>query len=281
LATISHSDAPRLDALHAEGLQAERRRLARPDAPTPQLAASQLAAPHSATVQFASAGVGGGRLIAGIDSERMYRRARRHSRLVRTLRLAIPLVLLFAALVTAVVATLLNPLRALAKLPVDIGKLVVSGTKITMQAPRLAGFTADARPYVVTARAAAQDILKPDLLELQDIHATMQMQDKSSFEVTARNGLYDTKGEKLQLQNNILVVTAKYRAVFEEALVNTRGGHMISERPVEVQMLQGTINANRMELINSGEIIRFERGVTMVVTLESSDAEITGGTKKP
>ena len=48
------------------------------------------------------------------------------------------------------------------ELPVDLGKLVVSGTKITMEQPRLSGFTNDARAYEFTADAAAQDITKPD-----------------------------------------------------------------------------------------------------------------------
>ena len=35
----------------------------------------------------------------------------------------------------------------LAKLPIDIGNLVVAGTKITMEKPPLSGFTHDARAY--------------------------------------------------------------------------------------------------------------------------------------
>jgi lipopolysaccharide export system protein LptC len=123
---------------------------------------------------------------------------------------------------------------------------------------------------LVTARAATQDLLKPDLLELEDIHSTMEMQDKSKFELTAKTGLYDTKGENLTLQKDVVVVTAKYRALLNEALVNTRTGHMVTERPVEVKMLQGTVNANRMELFNSGEVVRFERGVTMVVVMDDN-----------
>ena len=68
----------------------------------------------------------------------------------------------------------------------------MSGTKITMEAPRLAGFTRDARPYELTARAAAQDLTKPDMLELKDIHAKMEMQEQH-VEIKAASGLYDTK----------------------------------------------------------------------------------------
>ena len=199
------------------------------------------------------------------DGERMYRRAMRHSRNVRVLRLGIPLTIVLGGIATIVVATWLDPLRALAKLPVDAAGLVVSGTRITMQQPRMAGFTKDSRPYVVTASAATQDLLNPDTLELQDIHAVMEMVDKSKFELTAKSGIYETKNEKLALQSNIVVISSRYTAYMSQAQVNVKLGHVVSERPVEVKMLQGTINGNRMELFNSGDLIRFERGVTMVV----------------
>jgi lipopolysaccharide export system protein LptC len=199
------------------------------------------------------------------DGARMYRRAMRHSRNVRVLRLAIPLTIVLGGLAAIVVATFLDPLRALAKLPVDAAGLVVSGTKITMQQPRMAGFTKDSRPYVVTANTATQDLLNPDTLELQGIHAIMEMVDKTKFDLTAKSGIYDTKNEKLALQTDIVVVSTRYTAYLSQAQVNTKLGHVVSERPVVVRMLQGTINGNRMEMLNSGDVIRFERGVTMVV----------------
>jgi lipopolysaccharide export system protein LptC len=199
------------------------------------------------------------------DGARMYRRAMRHSRNVRVLRLAIPLAIVLGGLAALVVATFLDPLRALAKLPVDAAGLVVSGTKITMQQPRMAGFTKDSRPYVVTATTATQDLLNPDMLELQGIHAIMEMVDKTKFDLTAKNGIYDTKNEKLALQTDIVVVSTRYTAYLSQAQVNTKLGHVVSERPVVVKMLQGTVNGNRMELLNSGDVIRFERGVTMVL----------------
>ena len=56
-----------------------------------------------------------------------------------------------------------NPLRVLDKVPIELGSVVVSGTKITMAQPRLAGFTNDNRQYELTAQAAAQDITKPGM----------------------------------------------------------------------------------------------------------------------
>ena len=80
------------------------------------------------------------------DGERAFRAARRHSRMVRVLRVALPAAVVLVTL-AVVLVTYFNPLRMLGKLPIDIGNLVVSGTKITMEQPRLAGFTRDARAY--------------------------------------------------------------------------------------------------------------------------------------
>jgi lipopolysaccharide export system protein LptC len=204
------------------------------------------------------------------DGDRMFRRAMRHSRAVRVLRVALPLAVVLGIAGSVIAATVLDPLRAFAKLPVKLGGLVVSGTKITMQAPRLAGFTADSRPYTITARTAAQDVTNPDLLELEDLQSTMQMKDQSTFNLTARFGFYESKAEKLVLKQDVVVVGPSYEVRLIEAVINTRTGHMLSERPAEVKMQQGTINSNRMEIINSGEIIRFERGVTMDLTMDSA-----------
>src|SRR5204863_4148455 len=106
-----------------------------------------------------------------------------------------------------------KPLAMLAKLPVDLGSLVVSGSKIMMQQPRVAGFTRDNRRYVFVAEAAGQDVTKPDLVELHGIHATMEMKDKDLFETTAQDGVYNSKTELLTLSQNIVVTSASgYRA---------------------------------------------------------------------
>jgi lipopolysaccharide export system protein LptC len=203
----------------------------------------------------------------------MFRAAKRHSRLVRFLRIGIPVGVVVSILAVIAVATVLDPLRALAKLPINIGGLVVSGTKITMQQPRLTGYTQDSRPYVVNARAAAQDVTKPDVLELDDIRATMDMKDGVQYEVLAQSGLFENKNDKLTLHQKVLVNSTAYQAKLTEAVINMKTGHVVSDKPVEVTMTQGVINANRLEVINSGEIILFDKGVVMVLAPTESSGQ--------
>jgi Uncharacterized protein conserved in bacteria len=206
------------------------------------------------------------------DGERAFRSARRHSRAVRILRVAIPLAVVLG-FTGIFLITYFNPLRLLAKLPVDVGNLVVSGTKITMEHPRLSGFTGDARAYELSADAAKQDLTKPDLIELRNIRAKVQMQDKSTVEVSATAGIYDSKGETIKLDQNIVLSSSTgYRGRLSQATVDIRKGNVLSEQPVEVDLLQGTLNANRLEIVDSGDLVRFDGGVKMILMLGDTAA---------
>jgi lipopolysaccharide export system protein LptC len=201
------------------------------------------------------------------DGARVFRKAMRHSRRVRLVRLAIPVGML-GALVLALVAASFNPLRMLTSLPVDFDSLVVSGTKITMQAPRIAGFTRDSRPYELTAHAALQDVTKPDIIELQGIHGTTETADQAMFELTADGGTYESKAGMLTLRQNVVFKsTTGFDVYLSEAVVDVHSSNVVSEKPVEVRMQQGIINAHRMEVADSGDTIRFGNGV--VVTMKS------------
>ena len=201
------------------------------------------------------------------QSERAFRAARGHSRMVRLLRVVIP-VTIVGALAATFLISYFNPARMLKALPVNLDNLVVSGTKITMEKPRLAGFTKDQRAYEFTAEAATQDLGKPDLVELRNIDAKVQMEDNSTMKMTALTGVYDTKKELLKLEQQIFLSSdTGYKGRLTEALVDTRSGNVVSDKPVELEMLQGVLNAKRMEITNSGEVIRFVNGVAMTVML--------------
>ncbi len=206
------------------------------------------------------------------DSARAFRAARRHSRAVRILRVAVPLAVVLG-FIGIFLITYFNPLRMLARLPIDAGNLVVSGTKITMEQPRLSGFTRDERAYELSADAAKQDLTKPDLIELHNIRAKVQMQDKSTMEMSATAGIYDSKAETLKLDQNIVLSSSTgYRGQLSEAQIDIRKGYVVSERPVAMEMLQGTLNANRLEIIDSGDLVRFDGGVALTLMLGDAAA---------
>ena len=218
--------------------------------------------------------------VARAGGERLFRAAVRHSRHVRLLRVVVPAGVVVALAGGIAVTALLKPLRLLTKMPVDIGSLVVSGSKIMMQQPRLAGFTRDNRRYDLTAQAAGQDLTKPDIVELQVIHATMEMRDQVVFETKAQQGHYNNKTELLTLTQNIVVTSSSgYQAFLNEAVVDVRGSNIVSDKPVEVKTATWTINANRMEVRDSGDLMRFERGVFVTLIMDNTTPTAGGGRK--
>jgi lipopolysaccharide export system protein LptC len=195
-----------------------------------------------------------------------FRAATRHSRWVRLLRRAIP------ASIAVVLGLLIfeayfNPFRVLANIRVDPGKIIISGTRIKMGSPRYAGYTSDNRPYEVTAQAASQDITKPDLIDLEDIWAKVEMQDKSTLIMTAKTGHYNSKTDRLVLSDQIHLNTSTgHTALLQDATIEIKKGSVVSENPVELAFLRGTLNANRLQIDDQGAVIRFGGGVTMNLT---------------
>ncbi|MGB7097986.1 MAG: LPS export ABC transporter periplasmic protein LptC [Xanthobacteraceae bacterium] len=164
------------------------------------------------------------------------------------------------------------------RLPGELGKLVIKGTKVTMQQPRLTGFTDDARPYEFTAQSADQDITKPDLMELHQIDAKIEMQDKSTVSVTSNSGTYDMKAEMLTLNESVhLVSSTGYEVRLTEAVVDVHKGNVVSEKPVWVKLINGVLTANRLDVVDGGNLIRFSEGVSMTI---KPDQESTQATKR-
>jgi lipopolysaccharide export system protein LptC len=199
----------------------------------------------------------------------VYRAALRHSRHVHWLRIGVPGIIATALL--AVVAVNYMPTVGGFRLPGEVGNLVIKGTKVTMEQPRMAGFTVDSRPYEFTAKSAEQDITKPDLMELHQIQAKIEMEDKSTVNVTSNSGTYDMKTEMLTLTDNVhLVSSTGYEVRLHDAVIDVHKGNVATERPVWVKLSNGIITAKRMDVVDGGDLIRFGGGVRMTVQPEQS-----------
>lgn len=188
------------------------------------------------------------------------------------LRIGVPATL--AAALLLVVGANYMPTVGSLRLPGELGKLVIKGTKVTMQQPRLSGFTVDSRPYQFTANSAEQEITKPDLMELHDIQAKIEMEDKSIVNITSNSGTYDMKTEMLTLIDKVhLVSSTGYEVRLSEATIDVHKGTVRSDKPVWVKLTNGVINAKRLEVLDSGAVIRFGGGVSMTVVPEQDSTQ--------
>ena len=200
--------------------------------------------------------------LAGLEAR--FAVAARHSRRVRLLRVAVP-VIVVVAMGAIVAVSIFNPFRILLpKLPVDFGNVVVSGTKITMELPHMSGYTTDQRPYEMWAKAATQDVTDPDHVDLRTLRAKLLMQDRTTVTMDARNGLFDNKKQLLDLHKDIFLQSSTgYEARLSQALVDMGKGTVTSEEHVDVKLLNGTLTSDRLRITGGGELVVFDGNVVM------------------
>jgi lipopolysaccharide export system protein LptC len=190
--------------------------------------------------------------------------AARHSRIVRVLRIAVPAAVILA-MAGIVAVSIFNPFRMLLpKLPLDMGNLVVSGTKITMESPHLSGYTPDRRPYEMWAITATQDLTDPDHVDLKKLRAKVLMEDQSTVTLDALHGLFDSKEQLLDLHKDIYMqTTTGYEAWLTQAFVDMGKGTVTSDEHVDVKWQDGTLSADKLRITGGGEVVRFEGHVVM------------------
>jgi lipopolysaccharide export system protein LptC len=191
-----------------------------------------------------------------------FRTAKRHSRRVRILRWALPSAAL-GGLAVILLVVWLDPLRLYRNLPVEFGRISITDNKLTIEAPKLTGFTQDRRPYSVTADSAAQDLGSPNVIELAGILGQVELANRGETEMRAKNGVYDMKSGNLTLSNGIEIgATGGYKVLLQDAFVEVRKGRIVTDKPVKAVFPDGTLDAQHVEIFEHGDRVRFG-GVTM------------------
>jgi lipopolysaccharide export system protein LptC len=202
-----------------------------------------------------------------------FRDAARHTRRVYFLRRVLP-ILAATAFVLVSLWLYFDPLSYVRELPVSVGALKISGTKLTMEAPRLNGFSKDGQPYSITAESAAQDLTKTDVIELSDIVGKFTTGERGETVISAKSGIYNSKTEKMQLFGGIKFNSEQggYSGVLKDAVGEPKKGHMISESPVAITFNEGNLRSDRVEVLDHGKVAIFEGNV--VVNLKDSSIKL-------
>jgi lipopolysaccharide export system protein LptC len=164
--------------------------------------------------------------------------ARRHTRLVRFLRIATPASVI-VGVAALVLGALFNPFRVIPG-DISIGSLGIDGVKITMGRPKLTGVRNDGRAYVVNAAKAIQDVTHPTIVELQEIDGEIGMADNQVAHITAQAGLYDSVHQTLDMSKDVRIHNSSYDVRLTSANVDFKNGVYRSEQPVTVVMTNGT-----------------------------------------
>jgi len=196
----------------------------------------------------------------------------RSSRLVGLLRYLLPAIAL--SLVGLVVAwpQLIGGAGGLIA-PIFANAEIGGADVMLMHSPRYVGRTKDAEPYELTAASAYVDPKKPNHIHLEHLAADLTPADKRDLRLVALTGLYNRGADKLDLDGDIALTTSDgYRFETQRARINLQSGRVIGDQPVAGWGPAGTLSADRFEIHDSGQLLRFEGRVKVTLPPAGSQA---------
>lgn len=185
---------------------------------------------------------------------------RRHSRFVGILRWALPL---FCLLIIATFLFSSGVLRSIFNPVIKEAQPVVAEDSVEMVQPRMSGLDKKDRAYEITAETAKQDVEDPGKVSLENIVGSIALnKNDERVSLTAKSGFFDTAKSFLQLRQDIIVSSKQgYTAYLTSADVMLKAKSVTSNEPVLIEWQKGSINANRLEIKENSNVIRFFGGV--------------------
>lgn len=216
-------------------------------------------------------------VVVGVDRSKQLSRAKRHTLVVRSLRLVLPL--LIAGSLAVYVAVALGSAQWTTEAAIGaIAKILPEN--LTMKNPHYEGFTGDGGSYHVRARNAKQDLTKPGVIELDGITGELTDAKKTRTDLTAARGTFETATSVLNLAGGIDIASADgMRAKLLTAVVNTKTRKITSEEAVEVVTSQAEIRSNRVEIDQGQKTVRFHDDVrTLLIPQSEGDAGTAAAT---
>lgn len=194
-------------------------------------------------------------------SDLEFARARRHSRWVRRLKIALPATA--ALIVVAGIATTWLA-RSLPDNVTVAGTSIQDG-RVVMQDPRMSGVDGQERPYEMRAERAIQSLTGGGV-DLEKVRARLSVDEDTTADITAVAGVYDVDTEKLRLTEGIEVQTSNGIVIrLETADIDLEAGTMVGGGPVAIDTPSQTIRASSLTVSEGGKVLSFGGRVRMVI----------------
>lgn len=182
--------------------------------------------------------------------------ARRHSKAVRFLRVALPLGGMLTAIALAVIA--FAPRVPLLPDSVSVNSISSDGSTMTMEHPKLSGYRRDGRPFALTAEKAVQDLSHPTQAALSGVTGTMTLSDKLNVKLSAGQGLYDNATQRLTVKDAVKLASDMFELTLDAADIDFRAGALTSDGPVRVVRNDGSeIKADAFAAADNGRQLTF------------------------
>jgi lipopolysaccharide export system protein LptC len=200
-------------------------------------------------------------------------RAQRHSRRVRVMKFAVPLLAAGIAVAFPVYSYLAAPVS----ISIQADGTAFSDGKLVMANPKLNGFTKGKLPYSLTALRAIQDVGKQDIIELEGIHAKLPLTADNVATVEAKRGIYNRSANTMDMTSDVTVTTTDgVEAKFKSVFLDMGKGSMKTGDPVDVSRDGSRITAGSMAVEENGRVVVFENKVSVHIdpaTMKAAEAK--------
>jgi lipopolysaccharide export system protein LptC len=182
-------------------------------------------------------------------------KARVHSRLVRLLRVVLPLIMvgIVGLLVTLVVA---HAVRRQAAAQKD------ASTPIRMVNPHFFGRDSQGRAFTLGAQQASRDERSFQTVLLTYPAITMDVNGPRPSRLTADSGVYHEDTRFLFLKGHVQATNTRQSSfATDEATVNTRTSEVVGGAPLSSRSQLGNLTSSRFNVYDKGDRVVFKGGV--------------------
>ncbi|HEY1925933.1 MAG TPA: LPS export ABC transporter periplasmic protein LptC [Caulobacteraceae bacterium] len=182
-------------------------------------------------------------------------KARAHSRLVRILRIVLPMTMI------AVAGMLAGFVAAHAIRQHQAAHSGVSAP-IRMLNPHFYGRDTQGRPYTLTAREAARDTRSFQTVLLSGPTVTIDNPQGRASTLVADTGVYHEDTRILLLRGHVRATDASSgHFASDEAVVNTRTGSVVGPQALQSQSNTGALQSRSFDVYDKGDRMVFKGGV--------------------
>lgn len=153
-------------------------------------------------------------------------------------------------------------------------KAALSGG-LRMVSPRFTGRTENGEPYVIEAEWALPNGPKPSRITLNELSATLDMEDGREARITSERGIYFPLRERLELKKGVRAETSDgYTMTTPMAVVDVAAKRLTSEGGIEAQGPRGSIRADSLEALDgASRMVKFVGNVRVTFVPEAGLSE--------
>jgi lipopolysaccharide export system protein LptA len=204
---------------------------------------------------------------------RAFAAAQRHSRVVRLLRVLLPL----AALTTLGIYGVVIAVSWMASAgKFKVGAIEITADDLTMKDPSYFDVTSDGR-YEVRAKRAVVAFNKKEPIKLVEVSGDLTQTSGVVTKLKAKHGLFDNAKGELELFDGIEIDGSNgMMARLSRAMIYSKEGKVVSTDPVSALMPTGSVQAAAMTMSTKTRLVQFRKDVAVRLLPQQGQSIGTG-----